>query len=120
VVSRGPGWDERARRRSERFGAVGVLGAVALPIVLWHDVVADIAVATADQRVSFIIAGWVPWVLMGLGVMCAVPVAVERRRSRSGRFYTTGSGAWQGWGVTLYLLGFGLATQVAQIHGIGG
>jgi hypothetical protein len=27
-----------------------------------------------------------------------------------------GTGAWAGWGVTLYLLGFALATQVAQIH----
>jgi hypothetical protein len=97
-----------------------VLGAAVLPIVLWRDVIADIAAATADQRVSFMILGWMPWALMALGLGCAVPVAVERRRSRAGRFYTAGSGAWQGWGVTLYLLGFALATQVAQIHGISG
>jgi hypothetical protein len=97
-----------------------VLVAVVLPIILWRGVVADIAVATADQEVSFMIVGWAPWVLMALGVLCAVPVAVERRRSRSGRFHAAGSGAWQGWGLTLYLLGFALATQVAQIHGISG
>jgi hypothetical protein len=28
---------------------------------------------------------------------------------------TPAHGAWFGWGVTLYLLGFALATQVAQI-----
>lgn len=94
-----------------------MLLAGALPVVLWHDVVADIARAT-DQRLSFQLLGWAPWVLMALGVLCAVPVAVERWRSRDGRFHTAGTGAWTGWGVTLYLLGFGLATQVAQIHGI--
>jgi hypothetical protein len=113
-----PGRDERARRRSERVGAVGVLGAVILPVLLWRDVVADIAVATAGERPTVVIVGWAPWVLMALGLLCVVPIAIERRRSRGGRFYSAGTGAWQGWGVTLYLLGFALATQVAQIHGI--
>ena len=36
-------------------------------------------------------------------------------RRATGRFYAPGAGAWVGWGVTLYLLGFALATQVAQI-----
>ena len=34
---------------------------------------------------------------------------------RDRRFYGPGSAAWVGWGISLYLLGFGLATQVAQI-----
>jgi hypothetical protein len=118
VVRTTPGRDERARRRSERVGAVGLLAAVALPVLLWRDVVADIAVATAGERLSVVVVGWAPWVLMTLGILCVIPIAVERHRSRGGRFYSTGTGAWQGWGVTLYLLGFALATQVAQIHGI--
>ena len=36
-------------------------------------------------------------------------------RDRERRFYGRAMGAWYGWGVTLYLLGFALATQVAQI-----
>lgn len=107
----------RARKRAERVGLVGVLLAAALPVVLWHGVVADIARAN-DQRLSFQILGWAPWALMALGILCVIPILVERRRARGGRFYTAGTGAWQGWGVTLYLLGFALATQVAQIHGI--
>lgn len=107
----------RARKRAERVGLVGVLLAAALPVVLWHGVVADIARAN-DQRLSFQILGWAPWVLMALGILCVIPILIERHRARGGRFYTAGTGAWQGWGVTLYLLGFGLATQVAQIHGI--
>ena len=54
----------------------------------------------------------------GLGLLCAIPVAVAHWRDREGRFYSTGSAAWSGWGVTLYVLGFGLASQVAQIHGL--
>jgi hypothetical protein len=112
------GRDGRAGRRSERVGAAGVLAAAALPVLLWHDVVADIARVTAQQRSSQVVLGWTPWVMMALGLLCAIPVAVDHHRSRSGRFYTSGAGAWTGWGVTLYLLGFGLATQVAQLHGL--
>ncbi len=95
-----------------------MLAAAALPILLWRDVIADIAAVTADQRTGVVLVGWAPWVLMALGVLCVIPVAVERRRSRGGRFHSAGSAVWTGWGVTLYLLGFGLATQVAQIHGL--
>jgi hypothetical protein len=94
-----------------------VLLAAALPVLLWHGVVADIAQAS-DPRIGVRVLGWAPWTLMTLGLLCAVPIAVERWRSRDGRFHTAGTGAWQGWGVTLYLLGFALATQVAQLHGI--
>lgn len=100
-----------------RVGTIGVAIATALPIVLWHDVMADIARAS-DPRITVRVLGWAPWTLMTLGLLCAIPIAVEHWRSRGGRFHTVGTGAWQGWGVTLYLLGFALATQVAQLHGI--
>ena len=109
---------EAERRRSQRVGAVGVLVATLLPVYLWHDVVADIA--QVSRLDAMLVAGWAPWVLMALGLLCTVPVAVERRRSRGGRFHRPGSGAWVGWGVSLYLLGFLLAMQVARIHGLNG
>jgi hypothetical protein len=43
------------------------------------------------------------------------PAAVEAWRDPARRFYHRGTGAWHGWGVTLYVLGLALATQVAQI-----
>ncbi|MCW3038986.1 MAG: hypothetical protein JWM31_891 [Solirubrobacterales bacterium] len=94
-----------------------MLLAAGLPAVLWHDVVLDISRAS-DQRLSFEVLGWAPWVLMALGVLCSVPVGIEHLRSRNSPFHAAGTGAWRGWGVTLYLLGFGLATQVAQLHGV--
>jgi hypothetical protein len=103
-----------ARRRARRTGAVGFLAALALPVVLWHDVIGDIASAfTFDLR--YLVTGWSPWVLMALGLGCLATAGVIDWRQRDRRFYGPGSAAWVGWGVSLYLLGFGLATQVAQI-----
>jgi hypothetical protein len=107
-----------ARRRSGTAGIVGFAVACALPIVLWHDVIADIYAWSATAEREKVVLGWAPWTLMALGLVCFVPVAVEALRDREDRFYHRGSGAWVGWGVTLYLLGFALATQVAQIHAL--
>jgi hypothetical protein len=106
---------ERARRRrARRVGAVRFAAAAALPIVLWHRVIADIA-GEFRLDAGYLITGWSPWVLMALGLLCFVPVVVEDLRDRDRRFHHPGTGAWMGWAVTLYLLGFALATQVAQI-----
>jgi hypothetical protein len=95
-------------------GAIGFLAAAALPVVLWHRVIADIA-SEFRFDATYLVTGWTCWLLMALGLACFVPVAVERIRDPERRFYRRGTGAWYGWGVTLYLLGFALATQVAQI-----
>lgn len=108
------GRDEAARRRSRRVGAVGFLLAAALPVVLWHDLVADI-VRAYEPGLTYLVSAWTPWVLMGLGLLCFVRIAIADLRYRDRRFHPPATGAWAGWGVTLYLLGFGLATQVAQI-----
>ena len=92
----------------------GLRGAVALPIVLWHRVVADIA-SEFHLDAQYLITGWSPWVLMALGLLCFVPVVVDDWRDPDRRFHHSGTGAWLGWAITLYLLGFALATQVAQI-----
>jgi hypothetical protein len=106
---------ERARRRrARRIGAVGFVVAATLPVVLWHRVVADIA-SEFHLDAKYLITGWSPWVLMALGLLCFVPVALEDWRDPDRRFYRAGTGAWMGWAITLYLLGFALATQVAQI-----
>ena len=106
---------ERARRRrARRVGAVGFVAAVLLPVALWHRVIADIA-GEFRFEANYLITGWSPWVLMALGLLCFVPVVVEDLRDRDRRFHHAGTGAWMGWAVTLYLLGFALATQVAQI-----
>jgi hypothetical protein len=105
-----------ARRRARRAGAVGFLLALALPVVLWQDTVRAIA-GGFRLELDYLITGWSPWVLMASGLLCFVPVALRAWRDPARRFPARGTGAWSGWGVTLYLLGFLLATQVAEIAG---
>jgi hypothetical protein len=95
-------------------GAILFLLAVALPTALWHHTVRTIA---ADFRldIDYLVTGWSPWILMALGLLCFVPVAFREWRDPDRRFPRRGSGAWSGWGVSLYLFGFLLATQVGQI-----
>jgi hypothetical protein len=110
------GRDERARRKAQRIGGAFVFAALVLPIVLWHHAIAAIA-SQFRVNAKYLVTGWSPWVLMVLGLACFIPVGIAEYRDRERRFYRKGTGAWIGWGVTLYLLGFALATQVAQITG---
>jgi hypothetical protein len=103
-----------ARSRARHVGAVGFTLAAALPVVLWHGVIGDIA-SQFELSPRYIVTGWSPWLLMLAGLACLGYAGITEWRDRERRFYTTGSAAWFGWGVTLYLLGFALATQVAQI-----
>jgi hypothetical protein len=105
---------ELARRRlAVRTGAGGFVLAAVLPVLLWRDTVTRIA-AAFEPSATYFITGWSPWVLMALGLLCSIPALVRLRPTRA-RFYGPGPGAWAGWGVTLYLLGSALATQVAQL-----
>lgn len=109
---------ERARRRARRVGACGFVLALALPIVLFHRVVQSVA-AAFHFDLNYLTA-WVPWLLMLLGLVFSLPVAFSAGRDPASRWYPRSRNAYLGWGVTLYLLGFGLATQVAQIVAVHG
>ena len=103
-----------ARRRARRTGAVGFVAALALPLVLWHHVIGAIA-SEFRLDLRYLVTGWTPWVLMALGLACLATAGIIEWRGRDGRFYGPTGAAWVGWGVSLYVLGFALATQVAQI-----
>ncbi|WCB93906.1 hypothetical protein DSM104299_02629 [Baekduia alba] len=106
--------EQAARRRARRTGAVGFAGALVLPILLWHRVIAAIA-SEFHLDVRYLVAGWAPWLLMAMGLVCLAIAGVIDWRERERRFYGPGSAPWVGWGLSLYILGFALATQVAQI-----
>ena len=44
-----------------------------------------------------------------------LPVVISIGRHPESRFYPRSRNAYTGWGITLYLLGCAIATQVAQI-----
>jgi heme/copper-type cytochrome/quinol oxidase subunit 1 len=111
---------QRSRRRAQAVGAVGVACAAALPILLWHDVIGMI-LGEWELSARYVLTALMPWLLMVLGLLCAIPLAVTELRDRERRFHRSSGRAWAGWGVTLYLLGFALASQVAQLvdYGVG-
>jgi hypothetical protein len=117
-MASGPlGREQLSRRRARRVGAMGFGLALALPFALWHSVMADIA-SEARVDLRYVVMECSPWLLMGLGLACFAYVMVLDRRDRDRRFYGEPTRAWFAWGITLYLLGFALATQVAQMaHG---
>jgi hypothetical protein len=108
------GRDQRHARRARWLGALGVLLAAAVPALLWWDVVADIWAAYQLEPRYFL--GWTPWLLMGAGLLFFIPVALSEGRDPEGRFYPRARNAYLGWGISLYLLGFLLAWQVARLH----
>ena len=108
VVARDPG--------ALRVAAAGYLAAGLLPVVLWHDLVADMATGFRLEP-SYLVAGWTPWVLLAGGMLFLLPVAVSAGRGSDSRLYPRARNAYAGWGMTLYLLGFILALQVAEVAG---
>lgn len=102
-------------RRARVLGALGLLAACALPPLLWWQVVVDIA-SQFRLDLSYLLAGWSPWVLILGGIAFLIPVALSAGGDPDSRWYPRARNAYAGWAVTLYLLGCALATQVAQIH----
>jgi hypothetical protein len=100
-----------------RVDVLGWLAALLLPVVLWHQTVTDLAAAFRMDPTY--LTGWLPWALMALGLACFVPVIADRVRDPGRRFHGSSRAAWFGWSISLYLLGFLLAFQVARLtHGL--
>jgi hypothetical protein len=108
------GRDQLSRRRARWVGAVGLAVALALPFVLWHRLMADV-LSQFRVDLRYLLMECSPWLLMAGGLACLAYVWVLDHRDQDRRFHAQPTGAWFAWGITLYLLGFGLATQVAQL-----
>lgn len=103
-----------SRRNARLVGAAGFLVAAVLPVALWHRAMSLVA---EDFRLElgYLVTGWTGYGLIGLGLLFMIPVVVSIGRDPESRLYPRSRNAYIGWGVTLYMLGIGLATQVAQI-----
>jgi len=91
---------------------LGFACATALPIVLWHHAIAEVA---SDFRLDpgYLVTGWTGYALIALGLVLLAPVAVSVGRLPGSRLYPRARNAYLGWGTSLYLLGLALASQVA-------
>ncbi len=67
--------------------------------------------------VRFLLA-WTPWALIVLGLLFLVPVALSAGRDPESRWYPRARNAYAGWGISLYLLGVILGSQVAQLYSL--
>jgi hypothetical protein len=93
-------------------GLIGFACAAALPVVLWHRA---IAVVASDFRVEldYLLTGWLGYALLAGGLLLLLPVAWSAGRTPASRLYPRSRNAFMGWGVSLYLMGFAVAAQVA-------
>jgi hypothetical protein len=93
-------------------GLVGFACAAALPVVLWHRA---IAVVASDFRleVDYLLTGWLGYGLIAGGLLLLLPVALSAGRRPGARLYPRLRNAYMGWGMSLYILGFAVAAQVA-------
>lgn len=105
-----------ARRRQARWlGAFGFLAAALAPVLLFRHVVE--VLAEQPKLDLHYMTGWLPWALLAGGLAFLLPVAWSAGMNPESRWFPRARAAYAGWGVTLYLLGFLLAWQVARIQG---
>jgi hypothetical protein len=99
-------------REKQLIGLLGFAGAVALPLTLWHGAIGTVA---ADFRLDlgYLVTGWTGYGLIALGLLLLAPVVWSAGRNPESRLYPRFRNAYMGWGVSLYLLGFMVATEVA-------
>ena len=102
------------RRQARVVGIGGFACAVALPPLMWHHAIGQLAGSFQPTAIYFL-TGWTPFGLMALGLLLFVPVVYSIGLSSYARAYPRYRNVYAGWGATLYLLGLALATQVAAI-----
>jgi hypothetical protein len=109
-----PGRQRITPGQAQLVGLAGFLGALALPIALWHRAIGIIA---SDFRVEleYLVMGWTGYSLIAFGLLFLVPVVLSIGRSPDSRFYPRSRNAYAAWGICLYLLGLALASQVAAV-----
>ncbi len=107
---------EAGRRKARVLGAAGFFVAAISPVYLFHSVVEVLARQPRWWDLQYL-SGWLPWALIVGGLLFLLPVAYSAGMNPDSRFFPRARGAYAGWGITLYLLGFMLAWQVARIQG---
>jgi hypothetical protein len=101
-----------SRRERQLVGLAGFACAAALPVVLWHRA---IAVVATDFRIElgYLLTGWLGYGLIAGGLLLLLPVVFSAGRRPGSPLYPRWRNAYMGWGVSLYIMGFAVAAQVA-------
>ncbi len=107
-------WVCGAARSARLTRAAAFLAAAVAPWVVFHGVLGEV-LAGFRLDLGYLLAVLSPWLLIAAGIGFLVPVAWSAGADPEGRFYPRARSAYLGWGLTLYLLGVGLASMVAQL-----
>lgn len=101
-------------RTAQLVGLAGFLAAAALPVILWHRAIAAVA-GGFRLELNYLLTGWLAYGMIVTGLLFLVPVLFSIGRPPYSRFYPRSRNAYAGWGISCYLLGLALASQVATI-----
>jgi hypothetical protein len=106
--------DGISRRTARLLGWLGLLAGAALPAIVWRRALSAVA-TDFSWDLTYLVMGWTGYVLIAAGLLFMLPVVISIGRTPESRLYPRSRNAYAGWGISLYLLGCGLSTQVAQI-----
>ncbi len=107
-------WVCSAARSARLTRGAAFLAVAVAPWAIFHSVLTEV-VDGFRLDLGYLLAVLSPWLLIAAGIGFLVPVAWSAGADPEGRFYPRARGAYLGWGLTLYLLGVGLASMVAQL-----
>lgn len=106
--------DSISPRDARLLGWGGLLAAVAIPLLVWRRAIAAVA-SDFSWDPTYLVMGWTGYFLLAAGVLFMLPVVISIGHAPESRLYPRSRNAYAGWGITLYLLGCAISTQVAQI-----
>jgi hypothetical protein len=106
--------DGISRRTARLLGWGGFAAALIGPLVLWRDPIRAVS-TDFSWELDYLIMGWTGYALIAAGLLFMLPVVISIGRHPESRLYPRSRNAYMGWGVSCYLLGCGIAVQVAQI-----
>jgi hypothetical protein len=96
-------------------GLAGFVVAAGLPVALWHRAM-EVVASDFRLELGYLVTGWTGYGLIAVGLLCLAPVVATSGRQAARRPRRRNSFA--GWGLSLYLLGAALASQVAAVAGV--
>jgi len=106
--------DGISRRTARLLGWGGLFAAAALPAIAWRRAIGAVA-TDFEWDPGYLVMGWTGYVLIAAGLLFMLPVVISIGLQPESRLYPRSRNAYMGWGVSLYLLGCAVSTQVAQI-----